>query len=134
MSVTTKSYCHIYGQFGQTADRFSVELDHLFNLGLVCDTDFSFEQAAQHQCSLQKMQQRGGLVAPNIYPVDFDPACPDPNWWKYSEAECVRLLRIAQERFAGLGFGPMVAVNTYTPGNGFVAACRQLGIRYILGF
>ncbi|MCX6968702.1 MAG: hypothetical protein NTV93_00920 [Verrucomicrobia bacterium] len=134
MSITTKSYCHIYGQLGQTADRFSAELDHLLGLGLVCDSDFGFEQAAQHHGSLRKLQKCGGLVAPNIYPVDLDPACPDPNWWKYSEAECVRLLRIAQERFSGLGLGPMVAVNTYTPCNGFVAACRQLGIRYILGF
>ena len=129
-----KSYCHIYGQLGQTADRFSAELDHLLKLGLVCDSDFGFEQAAQHHDSLQKLQQRGGLVAPNIYPVDLDPACADPNWWKYSEAECVRLLRIAEERFAKLDLGSMVAVNTYTSGNGFVAACRQLGIRYILGF
>ena len=36
MSITTKSYCHIYGQFAQPADRFSAELDHLLNLGLVC--------------------------------------------------------------------------------------------------
>lgn len=131
---TTKSYCHIYGQFGQTADRFSSELDHLLGLGLVCDTDFGFDQTAQHHGSLLKLQQAGGLVAPNIYPADMDPACKDPNWWKYSAEECVRMLRLAQDRFARLGLGPMEAVNTYTPGNGFVAACRQLGVRYILGF
>lgn len=45
MSITTKSYCHIYAQLGQTADRFSAELDHLLGLGLVCDSDFGFEQA-----------------------------------------------------------------------------------------
>ena len=44
------------------------------------------------------------------------------------------MLHIAQERFAGLGLGTMVALNTYTTGNGFVAACRQLGIRYSRGF
>lgn len=129
-----KSYCQIYGQLGQTGDRFSSELDHLLNLGLVCDTDFAFEQVTRHRKSLMKLQQRGGLIAPNIYPVDLDLSCRDPNWWKYSEAECVRLLKIAQERYANLDLGHMVAVNTYTPGNGFVAACRQLGIRYILGF
>jgi hypothetical protein len=129
-----KSYCHIYGQLGQTGDRFSAELDHLLNLGLVCDTDFDFEQAARHRASLMKLQRQGGLVAPNIYPASLDTSCHEPNWWKYSEVECVRLLRIAQERFAELDLGPMLAVNTYTPGNGFVAACRQLGIRYILGF
>ena len=47
MSITTKSYCHIYGQLGQTGDRFSAELDHMLKLGLVCDTDFSFEQVIQ---------------------------------------------------------------------------------------
>lgn len=129
-----KSYCHIYGQLGQTSDQFSAELDHLLKLGLVCDTDFAFEQAARHHASLLKLRQHGGLVAPNIYPVDFDTTCSNPNWWEYSEEECVRLLRIAQERFATLKLGTMVAVNTYTPGNGFVAACRRLGIRYILGF
>jgi hypothetical protein len=45
MSITTKSYCHIYAQLGQTANRFSAELDHLLGLGLVCDSDFGFEQA-----------------------------------------------------------------------------------------
>jgi len=134
MSITTKSYCHIYGQLGQTGERFSSELDYLLSLGLVCDADFAFGQATRNHASLRKLQQSGGLIAPNIYPVDFDPACTDPNWWKYSEGECVRLLGLAQEKYASLNLGPMVAVNTYTTGNGFVAACRQLGIRYILGF
>lgn len=129
-----KSYCHIYGQFGQTADRFSTELDHLLKLGLVCDTDFAFEQAARNRAPLAKLREHGGLIAPNIYPAECDSACHDPNWWKYSEAECVRLLRLARQRFEALDLGPLLAVNTYTPGNGFVAACRQLGIRYILGF
>ncbi len=128
------SYCHIYGQLGQTGPRFVEELDHLLGLGLVCDTDVGFDQAARDHSALERLRQRGGLIAPNIYPATLDPACEDANWWKYSEADCVRLLRIAQERFAKLNLGPLVAVNTYTPGNGFVAACRQLGIRYILGF
>jgi len=132
--LTMQSYCHIYGQLGQTGDRLAEELAHLFGLGLVCDTDLGFEQAARHSASLAELQRRGGLVAPNIYPADLDPSCRDANWWKYSEAECLRLLRIAQQRFAALDLGPMEAVNTYTPGNGFVAACRQLGVRYILGF
>jgi hypothetical protein len=54
-----KSYGHIYGQLGQTADRFSAELDHLLNLGLVCDTDFGFEQAAQHHGSLIPEEDKG---------------------------------------------------------------------------
>ena len=41
MIIATKSYCHIYGQLGQTAGRFSAELEHLLKLGLVCDTDFA---------------------------------------------------------------------------------------------
>lgn len=129
-----KSYCHIYGQLGQTGDRLEEELEHMFGLGLVCDTDVDFHQAARHRGRLSELQRRGGMVAPNIYPADLDPSCRDPNWWKYSEVECVRLLRITQEWFAALKLGPLVAVNTYTPGNGFVAACRQLGIRYVLGF
>lgn len=134
MNKITKSFCHIYGQLGQTGDRFSAEMNHLLKLGLVCDTEFEFSQATRHRASLAKLQSHGGLVAPNIYPATLDPACRDPNWWKYSEAECLRLLGIAQEQFAKFELGPMVAVNTYTPGNKFVAACRKLGIRYILGF
>jgi hypothetical protein len=129
-----KSYCHIYGQFGQTGDRLPEELGHLLDLGLACDTDVQFAQAARHRDLLRELQRRGGLVAPNIYPGDLDPACRDANWWKYPPEECVRLLGLAQARFAALEAGPMEAVNTYTPGNGFVAACRQLGVRYILGF
>jgi hypothetical protein len=129
-----KPYCHIYAQLGQTDDRFSTELDHLLKLGLVCDTDFGLGQETRHHASLMKLKGRGGLIAPNIYPADCDPVRHDPNWWKYSESECVQLLQIAKERFAKLDLGPMVAVNTYTPGNGFVAACRKLEIHYILGF
>ncbi len=76
----------------------------------------------------------GGLCAPNVYPADCDPAQRDSNWWKYSEDECLRLLATARERFTDLGLGPMQAVNTYTPGNAFVAACRRSDIGYILGF
>jgi hypothetical protein len=39
-----KSFCHIYGQLGQTAARFSAELDHMLKLCLVCDTDFGLGQ------------------------------------------------------------------------------------------
>jgi hypothetical protein len=61
-----KSYCHIYGQLGQTGDRLAEELAHLFGLGLVCDTDLGFEQAARHRDALRELQRRGGLVAANI--------------------------------------------------------------------
>ena len=129
-----RSFCHIYGQLGQTGDRMAEVLEHLFGLGLVCDTDFKFEQGERHRDLLAEVRRRGGLMAPDLYPATMDPARLDPNWWMYSEAECERLLRIAQERFAALDLGPLLAVNTYTPGNGLVAACRRLGIRYILGF
>lgn len=132
--MSVKAFCHIYGQLGQTGDNLAKELGHLLDLGLVCDTDFEFGKAERQRPFLLAVQQRGGLLAPNLYPARLDPQCDDPNWWKYSEAECLRLLRIAQERYAALNLGPMLAVNTYTPGNHFVAACRQLGIKYLLGF
>lgn len=130
----TVSYCHIYGQLDQTGDRLPEELAHLFGLKLVCDTSVRFPQAARHREALQELHARGGLVAPNIYPADLDKRYSDPNWWKYSEAQCLELLGIAKERFEALGLGPMVAVNTYTTGNSFVKACRKLEIRTILGF
>ncbi|MFZ4778694.1 MAG: hypothetical protein ACOYM3_25280 [Terrimicrobiaceae bacterium] len=39
MSLITRSFYHIYGQLGQTA-----ELDHLLKLGLICDTDFALSR------------------------------------------------------------------------------------------
>lgn len=127
-------YCHIYGQLDQTGDRLPDELNHLLGLGLVCDASIRFEQAAKHRDVVAELQRRGGLVAPSIYPSDLDEACHDSNWWKYSEEECLALLGRASARFDQLQMGPMSAVTTYTPGNPFVAACRRLGIRYILGF
>ncbi|XHR27136.1 MAG: hypothetical protein ACFUZC_14405 [Chthoniobacteraceae bacterium] len=127
-------YCHIYAQLDQTNDRLSGELDYLFKLGLVCDTSVGLPQAREHRASLDVLQQRGGLIAPNLYPADMNPACSDPNWWKYSEEECFALLQSAAIRFAELQLGPMTAVNTYTPGNAFVAACRRVGVGYLLGF
>ncbi len=129
-----KAFCHIYAQFDQTGDRIRDETKHLRDLGLVCDTTFGFDQAERNGAVLQQIAAAGGLCAPNVYPTDCDPAQRDSNWWKYSEDECLRLLATARERFTGLGLGPMQAVNTYTPGNAFVAACRRSDIGYILGF
>lgn len=68
--------------------------------GLVCDTTFSFgPQAERHRGVLAEIINAGGLVAPNVYPAMLDPNCRDPNWWKYPEDECIRLLRLVQERF-----------------------------------
>ena len=129
-----KAYCHIYGQFDQTGSRLADEWRHLAGLGLSCDVTFGFAQAERSRDTLAAVRQGGGLVAPTVYPAALDPACRDPNWWKYPEEECVRLLALARGRFEALDLGPMVAVNTYTPGNGFIAACARLGIRYVLGF
>ncbi len=118
----------------QVNDRISEEANHLLGLGLICDTTFGFSRAEQNRSVLQRIAEAGGLCAPNIYPADLDPECRDANWWKYSQSQCEELLGKAAGRFAQLDLGPLRAVNTYTPGNTFVAACRQAGIRYMLGF
>ncbi|MFA6959846.1 MAG: hypothetical protein WC205_03735 [Opitutaceae bacterium] len=133
-SSEVKAYCHIYAQWDQTGARIADEAKYLLGLGLVCDTTFGFKQGRANNAVLRAISAAGGLCAPNIYPSHFDPACRDDNWWKYSEAQCVDMLGAAGRRFAELDLGPMRAVNTYTPGNTFVAACRQTGVKFITGF
>lgn len=128
------AFCHIYAQFDQVGDRLPEDWQHLAALGLVADVTVSLVQAERHRALLAQVRAAGGLVALNWYPRDADPTCTDPNWWRYDQAECLRLVRIAQERFAALGLGPLEALNTYTPGNPLVAACRIAGIRHLLGF
>ena len=129
-----KAFCHIYAQWNQTRDRIADEARHLLDLGLTCDVALDFSQAARHRDAFRQIADAGGLCAPNIYPENLDPSCRDSNWWKYSEDECLRLLALAARRFETLDLGPLEAVNTYTPGNAFVAACRRSGVRYLLGF
>ncbi len=129
-----KTFCHIYAQWDQVEDRIEDDAEHLLSLGLVCDATFSRTQAKSHHGTLKRIQDAGGLCAFNIYPASIDPSCSDPNWWKYSEDECVRLLEKAREVYGRFGLGPLCAINTYTPGNSLVAACRRTGVEYILGF
>ena len=128
------AFCHIYAQLDQLGEELEQEIDNILNKGLICDASFSFEQGEKHAQSLRNLIDQGGLAAPNIYPQQLDKSVCDQNWWKLSVSECVRLLKIAQEKYAQLGIGEMQAVNTYTPGNSFVEACRELNIEYILGF
>lgn len=128
------AFCHIYAQFDQVGDRLGDDWDHLAALGLVADVTVTLAQAERHRAVLERVQAAGGLVALNWYPRDADPACANPNWWRYSRDECLRLVRIAQERFAALGLGPLAALSTYTPGNPLVSACRSAGIGFLTGF
>ena len=111
--MTPRSFCQIYAQLDQVGDRLPEDLGHLLGLGLVCDASIGLRQAARHREALLALRERGGLVAPNVYPADADPdpACSDPNWWKYPEDRCVELLSRFRERFEALGLGPMKAVN-----------------------
>lgn len=129
-----KAVCHIYSQWDQIADSMEAEARHLLDLGLITDTTFDLSRTVRYGDVLRRISAAGGLCAPNIYPQSLDPDCTDANWWKYSEEQCVALLEKAGRRFAELDLGPMLAVNTYTPGNTFVTACRRLGVRHILGF
>ncbi|HEY3398924.1 MAG TPA: hypothetical protein VGM19_14845 [Armatimonadota bacterium] len=128
------AFCHIYGQMDQTSDRFVNEFEHMFGLDLVCDTSVDFHTISRQHEVLAEVQKRGGLVSPVFYPDTLERTGADSNWWKYPTEECVRRLTAAQERFATLDLGPLESITTYTPGNGLVAACRQLGVTSILGF
>ena len=129
-----KGFCQIYAQFNQVGNRIEEEVRRLLDLGLVCDTTYQLKQAASNRKSLEQIRNAGGLCALNLYPADCDPSCTDPNWWKYSEAECRRLLERAKRDIAPFDLGPVEAINTYTPGTEFVRARKELDIRYILGF
>jgi len=129
-----KPFCHIYAQWDQIGPRIDGEAAHLLDLGLVCDSTINMGKAAQQQKALRRIADAGGLCAPNIYPGWLDASLSDSNWWKYSEERCLALLAEAAQRYERLDLGPLRAVNTYTPGNAFVAACRRSGVGYILGF
>lgn len=128
------AFCQIYAQFDQVGDRLPEDWAHLADLGLVADVTVSLAQAARSRETLARVRAAGGLVSLNWYPHDADPTCSDPNWWRYDEDTCLRLVRIAQTRFAALGLGELEALNTYTPGNSLVAALRRAGIRHLTGF
>lgn len=128
------AFCHIYAQFDQVGEQLPEDWQHLAALGLVADVTVSLAQATRHRDVLRRVRDAGGLVALNWYPRDADPACADPNWWRHDANTCLRLVRIAQERFAALGLGELEALNTYTPGNPLVQACRMAGIRHLTGF
>lgn len=129
-----KAFCQIYAQWDQVGQLIEDESSHLLALGLLCDATFSMDAGPMRLLPLRRIADLGGLCAPNLYPASLDPACHDPNWWKYSEEECVRLLRIAAARYEAFGLGRMQAINTYTAGNSLVAACRRVGVEFILGF
>lgn len=126
--------CHIYGQLSQAGDRLEGELAHLFSLGLVCDCEMPLARLPEHREALCELQGRGGLIAPTIYPPDLDASLQDTNWWKLPAETCEDLLKQARDQYEAAGLGKLEAINTYTPGNGLVAACRALGIGHILGF
>ena len=128
-----KSFCNIFGHFYPIQKRIGEVLEHLFELNAVCDAAIQFDQLHSHRDALVELQRRGGLIVPEVFPNQLDSAIHHTNWWKLSQADSERLLRVAQERYATFDVGPLVAINTYTAGNEFVAACRKLGIRYILG-
>lgn len=131
---SVKSFCHIYAQWDQTKGFIADEAKHLLDLGLTCDTTFGFAQGEKNRGVLEEIRAAGGLCAPNIYPPDLNSEYRDPNWWKYPQDVCERLLETASKRFERLELGPLEAINTYTTGNGLVGACRQQGVKYILGF
>jgi hypothetical protein len=128
------AFCQIYAQWDQIGSRMEEEARYLLGLGLIGDATFRCGQGEARLPVLKEVLHAGGLCAPNLYPVQLDPSARDPNWWRYDEQECMRLLARAKDEYARLGLGPLRAVNTYTPGNAFVSACRRSGIRYILGF
>ena len=129
-----KAICHVYGQLDQTGDRTGEVLEHLARRDIPADISFNWRAEAATLARVRAWQRRGNLAAPNVYPGSVDRACTNSNWWAYSTAECVRLLKLARRRMQSQGFADFNAVNTYTPGNGFVAACKKLGIRHLLGF
>ncbi|MBA3684786.1 MAG: hypothetical protein H0W72_06040 [Planctomycetes bacterium] len=134
MPSARPAFCHIYAQFDQVGDLLSEDWEHIARLGLVADVVVSIDQAERHAATLRRVRDAGGLVSLTWYPRDADPRCVDANWWAYDDEACAGLVAVARERFAALGLGPLAALNTYTPGNGLIRACRAAGIGFITGF
>lgn len=130
----TKAICHVYGQMGQVEDRIGEVLDYLARHDIPSDISFDLRSKRELLPEVLAWEKRGNLVAMELYPHFVDRRCTNMNWWAYSTEECMRLIRLAQERWLDMGFAGAEAFNTYTPGNSFVAACKQTGIKYLLGF
>lgn len=131
--TTTTTTCQVYGQLSQIGPRLLEVLRGLEARGIPADIDFDLSFSPEQLAACRRWHERGNLVAPNVYPFDLDPACTNANWWSYSEEECGRLMSILRTRLADIGLEDVKAINTYTPGNGFVRAAQH-GFHYLLGF
>ena len=126
--------CHIYGQLGQTSDRTGEVLRELAEMGIPADISFDLDAPESILAEVRNWRARGNVVAPSAYPSHLDAKHTNSNWWALEEGECVRLLTILKERAQAKGFDGLDAVDTYTPGNWFIRACRKLGYRFLTGF
>lgn len=130
----TKAICHVYGQMGMAGNRIGEVLDYLARNDIPSDISYDLRASRELLPDALAWEKRGNLVAMEVYPDFVDPRCTSMNWWTYSKDECVRLIRLAQKKWLDMGFSSADAFNTYTPGNAFVAACKQTGVKYLLGF
>jgi hypothetical protein len=130
----TKAICHVYGQMGQSFGRIGEVLDYLARHDIPSDISFDLRSKREILPDALAWEKRGNIVAMELYPSFVDRRCTNMNWWAYSTDECARLIRLAQKRWRDMGFASADAFNTYTPGNSFVTACKQTGIKYLLGF
>lgn len=130
----TKAICHIYGQLSQTGLRMGDVLAHLEENKIPADISFNVDIAAADLANVRRWQSMGNVVAPDVYPGTVDRSCTNSNWWTYSKKDCIRLIKAFKKTLKARGFSRFDAINTYTPGNEFVAACKELGIEYLLGF
>lgn len=132
--VMAMAYCQIYGQLNQTGDRIGEVLDELAELDIPADISFDLAAPDSVLQRVRQWQARGNIVSPSVYPNHLDPECADSNWWSYSREHCLRLLTLLRQQAAAKGFEQLDAIDTYTPGNDFVSACRQSGFRFLTGF
>ncbi|HMP77271.1 MAG TPA: hypothetical protein PKE12_13335 [Kiritimatiellia bacterium] len=130
----TKAICNIYGQMSMAGERIGEVLEHLARNDIPADISLDVRAGRERCAAALDWEKRGNLVAMELYPGFVDPRCTNMNWWAYSTEECIRLIRLAQKRWREMGFTEMDSFNTYTPGNSLVAACKQTGIKYLLGF
>jgi len=130
----TPALCLVYGQLDQTGGRIAEQIELLKSLGIPSDIAVGLNYDSKTLAVLNDWSDRGNLVSSSFYPYNLDPNCPDANWHTYDEETCERLLIEAKKRVFKAGFKKFDAINTYTPGNGFVRAAKKVGIHYLTGF
>ena len=124
----------VYGQMSQTGPRIVEELEYMKQLNIPADISVNLDNKPEVMAAINEWSDRGNIVSPAFYPATVDANYPNRNWHAYDEETCFKLLTKAKQMAIERGFRNFDAIDTYTPGNGFVKAAKRVGIHHLTGF